>query len=67
MSKKSVKTTAASLVAALAIILSALSEALKDGWSAQDVTMIVGAVGIAIGGFFSRDDDVTSEGTKAPR
>lgn len=64
---KSNKTTITALVAAIALIASALSDALADGWDASDLTLMAGAVGLALQGFFSRDDDVTSEGGKAPK
>jgi hypothetical protein len=61
------KTTIMGVLAALGLIATAISDALQDGWSAEDFTMIAAAVGIALQGVFSRDDNVTSEGTKVER
>jgi len=64
---RSRKTTIAAVAAAVAIIAGAVADALANGWDATDVSLIAGAVAIAAQGFFSRDDDVSSEGEKVAR
>jgi len=65
--RKSNKTTIAALAAAVALLANAVSESLRDGLDFGDIATIAGAIMIALQGYFSRDDDVTSEGTLATK
>lgn len=67
MRATSSKTTVAGFFAALALASSGIGDALKDGWQMGDVALIVGAVMLAVQAFFTRDKDVTSEGTRVPQ
>lgn len=65
------KTTIAGLITGLALILYAAS-AIFDGdpdtkFDAERVVFIVTGIAAALGGVWARDDDVSSEGTKAPK
>jgi len=63
----SVKTTTMGVIAAIGLLCTALTDALRDGWSTQDYALIASAIGIALQGIFSRDDNISSEGTKIQR
>jgi len=75
MNKKSTKTTFAGIAAALALILAGLAAMFDADPSTtanmakmlQGVLFIAAALGIGFGGVSARDDDVTSEGRKAPK
>lgn len=62
---KSRKTTISGLIAALGAAIIAFGEATGQDWSM--IGAAVSTLGIAFLGFFSRDDDVSSEGTTAPK
>ena len=65
--KKSVKTTTAGGVAGFALVSSALERMIVEGFSMAALLQIVSAVALVVLGLVSRDDDVTSEGEKAPK
>lgn len=58
------KTTVAALFAAIALVSKAISDAAADGLQWDDAAMIFGALMLALQGYFTRDRDVTSEGTR---
>lgn len=64
---KSNKTTVTGILAAVALVAKAVADAFSDGIDFGDITLIAGAVALALQGIFARDDNVTSEGTIAPR
>lgn len=71
---KSTKTTVAGLLAGIGLLASVLSKLFAEGGpgfagilDATYLTEIVAALGALGLGWFARDDDVTSEGTKAPK
>lgn len=64
MTNTSSKTTVAGIAAAVALIAKAVADATADGFQWDDVTLIVGALMLALQGYWSRDRDVTSEGRR---
>jgi hypothetical protein len=71
---KSRKTTVAGVAAGLGLLLSLASKLLAEGgpgllavFQPEYAAELLAAVGAAFIGLFARDDNVTSEGTKAPK
>lgn len=67
---RSSKTTIAGILAGLALVLTAVSDAMlaTDGeWGPHQIGTVVAGLAVGLQGLFSRDDDVTSEGTKRPK
>jgi len=64
---KSTKTTVAGVAAAIALVAKAVSDAAADGLDFGDITLIAGAIALALQGIFARDDSVSSEGTRVVR
>lgn len=71
--KTSRKTTVAGGVAGLGLLVSAISGAFGEGHSLASLlepaplAQIAAGLGALFHGMFARDDDVTSEGTDAPK
>lgn len=71
--KKSVKTTTSGIIAAVGLLLIAAAAYFDGdpttktnmGQVAQSLGTLMAAFGVGAAGFFSRDDDVTSEGQQA--
>lgn len=64
---KSTKTTLGGLAAGLGMIGSAVSQIIENGWSEGAIMLILSGLGMAVAGFFARDDDVSSEGKKVKK
>jgi len=65
---RSWKTTYAGLITGAALVLTVVADSMADGkWDTTDTSLVVAALAIALQGLVSRDDDVTSEGTKRSR
>lgn len=67
---KSWKTTTLGILGIVAAVATLLISVLTGEFDGAHLTALMAAVGVifpSIGNLFSRDDDVTSEGTKAPK
>ena len=61
---KNKKTTYAAIFGAVALFGTGVADILEDGWQLRDIGLIIAALGVAAGGYFARDFDVSSEGEK---
>lgn len=65
---RSPKTTMAGLAVGVSLIAFAVQDAMEDGsWDGPDWALLAGGIGAAAAGFYSRDDNVSSEGVKIPK
>lgn len=71
---RSRKTTWAGIVAAVGLFASVITHAYKSPegfltsvFEPENAALITAALGAFFNGLFARDDDVTSEGTRAPK
>lgn len=66
---RSTKTTVAGILAGLGLLFTEISDQLTatEDWTEVNWLVVLSAVAIGAAGFFSRDDNVSSEGQKLKR